>query len=465
MNPALRFVTNQHWAIVPTVFDALLRIVESHAEGIRATPEQIAKAQGMRSFAGFDMGNESAGEPVMQIKADTAVIPVRGVIARYSDQVNGMCQDQGRSAESLQSDIARAVANASVGRIVLRIDSPGGTVAGTAETAAAIRAASEAGKQVVAYIDGQAASAAYWLASQADEVVASSDTALAGSIGVITALVDATKAQEKQGYKVTVVRSVALKAPGTANEALTPEQSASVQKLISDTHAQFAAAVARGRSMSAAQIERAATGEQFAAGEAISLGLVDRVASWESVLADTNRAKSAKAGAGGAIATAGIDTKNNGGKDSAIATKDDHMSKSLEQAAAIAEKHPQHAGLILSMAAKDADEAAILGAIKAKEDEAAALAREAADKAKDAAIAELSAALESEKKAAADLAAKLTAAEKDLEALRAHKKAGDTGAKIHADGDGIKRLSVAEFANLSPEQRAAHVKAGTAPAY
>jgi signal peptide peptidase SppA len=449
MSPALRFLSAQHWAIVPSVFDSLVQIVEQHALGIRATPEQVREAQVHSAAFGMDIP-ASAGEPVMQIRGDTAIIPVRGVIARYSDQINGACQDQGRSAESVQADLAKASQNPNVSRIILRIDSPGGSVAGTAETGAAIRAASAAGKHVVAYVDGMAASAAYWLASQADQVVASADGALVGSIGVIMAMVDATKNQEKQGYKVQVVRSVGLKAPGTANESISPEQLASVQKVVADLHAQFVAAVQTGRGMSLQQMDRAATGEVFTASEGIGMGLVDRIASWDAVLADQSRTRGESA----------MDAPHAQVTSLLSAPEDTSMSL-IKQAKAIADAHPVHAALVWEMAASDHTEEQILAAVSAKEIEAKAAA--------DAAVladlkAKLAAAAATNAEALVlmeDLKAQAVKAQAEAAALKAHAKGGAAGATIQADGENTERKKVSRAEHdKNPSAYAADVKSG-----
>jgi|GEM_PF-1417684 len=438
MNPALRFLSANHWAIVPSVFDALLRVIEQHDAGHRATADEIRQAQGGRA-AMFE-GAAGGGEPVMVIRGDTAIIQIRGVLARYSDQINGACQDQGRSAESIQADLAQATAMPGITRIILRIDSPGGSVAGTAETGAAIKAASEAGKRVVAYVDGLAASAAYWLASQADEIVASSDGALVGSIGVIMATVDATKAQEKQGYRVNVHRSVDLKAPGTANESMTPAQSASIGKVLSGMHTIFAAAVADGRHLSQSQIDAAATGEVFTAASAIGMGLADRVATWGAVLADSSRTggtNATKKLAVNAAALSSVPVPNR---------KELPMPSSIEQVRALVKASPAHAELILDMAAKDSTEDDIRGAVKAKDDEEANAKTKAAHAALLVSVSELrdalavaNADLVASDAKTADLVAKLAA-------LNAHDAGNKVGNKVTGEGDAqAKRMKRSEF--------------------
>lgn len=322
-SPALRFLSTNKWAIVPEVFADLVAIIERHDAGERLSANEVRAAIGDSA--------DMSGEPTMQVIGNTAVISIRGVIARYADQVNGVCQRGGRSAESIQSDIKSAMANLMVSRIALRIDSPGGSVAGTAETGAAIKAASAAGKPVHAFVDGMAASAAYWLASQADSITASAATAETGSIGVITAHVDETKRNDAKGVRVHVIRSTALKAPGTAGEALNAEQLDAIQREITQLHALFANAVATGRNLSPEQIAQVTTGEMWAAPKAQALGLIDGVQSWDSWLA----ALSSR----GATRTA-----------SKTATQKDKAMLTIEQLAALTAKHAGKAAEIVALA-------------------------------------------------------------------------------------------------------------------
>lgn len=441
MSPALRFLCSQHWAMVPEVFDALRLIVEQHDAGQRASPEQVRRAQGMR--AGFSMMDDDGGEgeALMQVRGDTAVIPIRGVLARYADQINGACQDQGRSAESIQADLAKATANPGIARIVLRIDSPGGSVAGTAETGAAIKAASEAGKQVIAFVDGLAASAGYWLASQADEVVASAAGSLVGSIGVIMATVDATKAQEKQGYNVRVHRSVDLKAPGTANESLSAAQVESIGRVLAGLHEQFTSAVSAGRGMDAQQMATAATGEVFTAAQGMALGLVDRIASWDSVMGDRSRgARATKAIAAEAPVLPLAESPQ--------VTKEAHDMSLMKQAKAIADKHPAHAALVWEMACADKTEDEIVAAVGVAEKDAKATADAAR-------LVDLEARVTAAETKATDAATAQAKAERERDeakaaqaALAAHAKGGAAGALVKPDGDsksGPSKITRAEY--------------------
>jgi signal peptide peptidase SppA len=402
LSPALRFLSESQWAMEPEIFARFASLLERHANGDRQP--RLADDEAAPTKA-------QPREPGFQLVGRVGVLPVRGVISRYADQVNGICQDQGRSHEALQADLRLAARHPDVAVLLLRLDSPGGTVAGTAETARLLREIKASGKSVLAYIDGMAASAAYWIAAQADEIIASSETAIAGSIGVITAHVDETAYQEKQGFKVHVLRSVALKAPGSMGESLNDEQLASINRRLADTHAAFSAAVGSARRLSAEQLAAVATGEAFNATRAQALGLIDRVGDLDRILAQLNAGHAFHPAARAAIAAAVHPS----------ASKETPMDKT--QLKALLAAHAAHAALINECDDKglsetetrakiaeavQAAEVADLKAQTVKATEAKAAAEAALEKAK----AEHASALKAEQTAHAETKAQLAKAQK-----------------------------------------------------
>lgn len=405
MNPAMRFLTANAWALTPTVFDALCAIIESHARGEK------------NQASAMDLGSdEPATQPAMQIIGDAAVIPVVGVLARYSSQVNGMCQDHGRSAESLQADLQAALVNPNVRRVILRIDSPGGSVAGTAETGDMIRRVSAAGKPVIAFVDGAAYSAAYWLASQCDQIIASADTAGVGSIGVLTTML--SRAADTASGKLLVVRSTPLKAVGVG--PITDEQLASVQRSIDDIHEAFAIAVQAGRGLTDAQIATIATGELFVASKAIAMGMVDGIASFDDVLnggQQTNVPPSTQT----YVPTISASTRHQGKTT---------MKLTAQALAALIVAESAHAALISQAAIAGDDEPAIcakIAAAKTGEAQARIVALEQELSARDAALAEAKAKHDAETAAHAKTAAALTLAQGKQAKLAALATVSDPG--------------------------------------
>ncbi len=124
-----------------------------------------------------------------------AVIPIEGPIMK-----NDSCGDAGTM--TMAQWVKDAAANPNIGAIVLKVDSPGGTVSGTQTLSNAIQEA-KLQKPVISFIEeGMMASAAYWIGSNSDEIFASQSTDEIGSIGVYTSMADFTKRYEDMGIKV-----------------------------------------------------------------------------------------------------------------------------------------------------------------------------------------------------------------------------------------------------------------------
>ena len=197
-------------------------------------------------------------------------------VAIRGSLMKGQSSFGGTSTVQLRRDIRQAAANPDVRAILLDVESPGGTVAGTADLAAEVKAASRR-KPVWAHVDDLAASAAYWVASQADMVFANDRTALVGSIGTIMTVYDYSAAAEKEGVKALVFATGPLKGAGAPGSVVTEAQQAYFQRLIDDAQRSFDAAVKAGRGLSAAELAAVRTGGVFPAGDAVGLKLIDGI--------------------------------------------------------------------------------------------------------------------------------------------------------------------------------------------
>lgn len=183
-----------------------------------------------------------------------------------------------------QREVIKALGrDETIDAIMLVIDSPGGTVAGTVDLADAVRDVAKI-KPVVAHIDELAASAAYWVASQASTIFASNSAAQAGSIGVFVSVLDAHRAFESAGLESVVIKTGPFKGIGIFGAEITEEHRAYVQRRINETGQLFKVTVATGRGMSYTEVDDAATGGTFAGAEAIRRKLIDGVIGREEVL-------------------------------------------------------------------------------------------------------------------------------------------------------------------------------------
>jgi capsid assembly protease len=205
-----------------------------------------------------------------------AYVPVYGVLTPHGWW--------GTSYDALKMRLSAAAQDPAVERIVLMVDSPGGDAAGVAGAVAAVKAAAEE-KPVIAYVDGMACSAAYWLASQADHIVAT-ETSLVGSIGAIMTAYSLDRMLKELG-----VDKVTMRSEGAPDKALNPANSDRGreldQQLLNDLEAQFHASVAEGRGVSVEMVRRDfGQGALFVAGEgqAQRRGLIDAVGTLDTAL-------------------------------------------------------------------------------------------------------------------------------------------------------------------------------------
>ena len=215
--------------------------------------------------------------------AAVAVIPIYGVIGHRAASMSKA--SGGTSTEALTQVFRQAMADPSVSAIALDIDSPGGTVPGVPELADEMYRA-RGRKPVVAVANSLAASAAYWLAAQADELVAL-PSAQVGSVGVMTSHVDVSEALAQKGIRVTYLTSARFKAEGAPEQPLSAEAIAHYQSQIDHYHGLFTRAIARGRGVPVADArgERFGEGRVYNAQEALSRGMIDRIGTLESVVA------------------------------------------------------------------------------------------------------------------------------------------------------------------------------------
>lgn len=167
--------------------------------------------------------------------------------------------------------------------VLLRINSPGGSLGGIADLMGAI-AETRAKMPVVAALGGYAASLACWIACGCDAVHASPET-LGASIGVFTMLDDSTEAYKQMGVRRRVIGSGPYKGTGIGGVPVTDEQVAEVQRSVDATNALFIEGIAAGRGMSVDEVKALATGAVMVGQQLVDAGLADSIATPRQVLA------------------------------------------------------------------------------------------------------------------------------------------------------------------------------------
>jgi len=274
----LEYAAGGEWAMRLETLQRACEVVERHVSGVKLSAEEITAATA---------GRAGKIERSYEVTSDgTAIIPVSGVIAKYSRMVNGTSQPRGTSVQLLRTQLREALADRAVGSIMLYVESPGGMIDGLAGLADEIHAARRE-KPVTAYIDDLGASAAYWLASQASRVYAN-ETADVGSIGIYTIYVDSSERAAQEGLRFVICRSGANKGVGTPGVEITAENAAVIQERIDAKYQIFLAAVMRGRAgrgLAAERLAELADGRTYIAAAAAAEKMIDGVMDFETALA------------------------------------------------------------------------------------------------------------------------------------------------------------------------------------
>jgi signal peptide peptidase SppA len=264
-----RYIAETPWAITADKLAELLAVFAFRAAGHAFSAEEIQARIGEPSAAAASRSGVAA------------VLPLRGVIAH---RIGSMGEASGGiSTERFAAMFRQVVADDQVGTIVFDVDSPGGTIPGVQELAAEIFAA-RGKKRMVAVANSLMASAAYWIASQADEIV-SIPSGTIGSIGVFTAHQDLSQALEQEGVKVTLISAGTYKTEGNPFEPLSDEARQFMQDRVDAAYGQFVKDVARGRGVSVSAVKSGyGEGRALPAKDALAAGLVDRIATMDETL-------------------------------------------------------------------------------------------------------------------------------------------------------------------------------------
>ena len=257
-------ITGQPWALLRSTLDIAVHAITTESP-LAVTPTE-------------------AVEPRRQ--GAIAVLPIHGVIEHRPSLFGALMG--GTSVEAIAADLEDAMADPDISAIVLDVDSPGGGVTGITELAGAIRSARER-KPIVAVATGTAASAAYWLATQASSLYATPSGSV-GSVGVYAVHQDISGALESEGISTTVISAGEHKTEGNELEPLSDDARAQMQRRVDAHYASFIGDVAKGRRTTKATVrDDYGQGRTFLAAEALEAGMVDHVGTLSDAIRQTAR--------------------------------------------------------------------------------------------------------------------------------------------------------------------------------
>jgi capsid assembly protease len=265
------------WAVLPERLEAMAGVVARWANDRPASVEVMAQVKADAAAIEARRGDASrAGNGAI------AVLPFYGVSVQRADpsDISGTGM---MSIQKFTQAFRAAMADDSIGGILIDIDSPGGSVYGVQELGDEIYRA-RGSKSVVAIANSLAASAAYWIGSSAGEFYVTPGGE-AGSIGVFAAHQDISKALEAEGVTTTLVSAGKYKVEGNPYGPLDDEARAYMQQRIDTYYAAFTRAVARNRGTNVDAVRSGmGQGRVLGAADAKQAGMVDDVATFDQVL-------------------------------------------------------------------------------------------------------------------------------------------------------------------------------------
>jgi ClpP class serine protease len=283
LSAVLAAIRCQPWAIMPDYLDAIEAIASRALDApVLALLESDGHKQRLAEMqAVAAVGSPLDGAMMTTVRDGTAVVPVLGPIFPRATLINSSAG--GTALDAIMRDFRVAQASPAVDRVVMLFDSPGGVVSGLGEAAEGIRGAR---KPVTAFVTGYAASAAYWLASQASEIVMER-AAQVGSIGVVASMSrqEAPGSDGRRNYEI-----VSSNAPNKRPDPSTEDGRAAVQAEVDGIEAVFIADVARGRGVPVSVVRSEfGRGAMVTGRVAVERGMANRIGTLDSVLRESRR--------------------------------------------------------------------------------------------------------------------------------------------------------------------------------
>ena len=255
------------WAVLEEKLIAMRMFLIRKARGEEIPAEEVLAA----------MAESRQASP--RSSGRVAVLPIVGTIVHRGSDMEAACGLP--SCQYLGKQFDAMMADPGIKTIVLDIESPGGSVYGVQELGDKIAAAE--GKKVVACVNALAASGAYWIAAQADEIWMT-PTGHVGSVGVFIAHEDISKALEAEGVNVTMVSAGKYKTEGAIGP-LTEEARAYLQSEVDRYYEMFVEALASGRQTTAHKVKKNfGEGRVVGAQQAKEAGMIDKIGTMQDLL-------------------------------------------------------------------------------------------------------------------------------------------------------------------------------------
>lgn len=280
MHAVLAEARRHVWSVDPTFWRSFEAVLAGDA--LEVSDEVLARLEPTRPSARRGERRANADEPAPRA---VGLIPLHGLITPRPTLLS-LLFGGGGGLEAFREQLREAVDNDDLDAIVLDVDSPGGSIALVEETAAEIRAAREV-KPVHAVANVDAASAAYWLASQASSLSVT-PSGMVGAIGTYSVHVDYTDQNDKLGVKPTYISAGKYKVERNPDAPLDDEAAGYMQTVVDDAYARFVRDVAAGRGTTERAVRNGyGEGRMLTSDDALAEGMVDRVETLEHTVERT----------------------------------------------------------------------------------------------------------------------------------------------------------------------------------
>jgi signal peptide peptidase SppA len=266
------------WAMEQTRLRAMTNVLTRWQAGIPASQDVLAGIAADREAR--DARRAAAATPGT---GGIAVLPLYGVVTQRGNMADDVSGPGSMSVQQFTGALRSALADPTVGQILIDIDSPGGSVYGVQELATEMMAA-RASKPIVAIANSLCASAAYWIGCCASELYVTPGGEV-GSIGVWQAHQDCSEAMAEAGVKTTLISAGKYKTEGNPYAPLDADAQAFLQSRVDDYYQAFSKGVAKARGVGIDAVRNGmGQGRVLGADAALAEHMVDGIATFDEVV-------------------------------------------------------------------------------------------------------------------------------------------------------------------------------------
>jgi protease IV len=264
------------------VNDGLVDKIGSYADFGQAMAKRVGEGEDERpgSYNQVDYRDYLRASSPLRDTTGSAV----GVVYVAGELVDGEAPRGTAGGDTIADLIAEATADENIKALVVRVDSPGGSVTASEKIRQALVDAKAEGIPVVASFGPVAASGGYWVATAADEIYAQPST-ITGSIGVFSVIPTFEQTLDKLGINADGVKSTPYSGEPDVLNGLSPDVRTLLQISVEDIYRRFTGLVSKARNLPVARVDEIAQGRVWAGGTAHQLRLVDRLGGLEDAVA------------------------------------------------------------------------------------------------------------------------------------------------------------------------------------